>query len=246
MYASLRTNLPKEVMAFPDFAFPKVRHSFLHHTEVTEYLCDYAKHFGILDSIRFNTSVKSVKAIPRQENGSRALSGTVWKVKVQDLIGGEVAEESFDGVMVCNGHYSKPLVPEVPGIEQFRGDLTHSHTYRRPSDKKIVDKVVVVLGAAASGSDIGLEVATTAKKVYLSHNLPKKPTQLPSNMEQVAGIALCTGPKSFQLTDGDCLDDVDTVMFCTGYEYSFPFLDKSCKASQKHTFHHSFCRTKTA
>ena len=76
------------------------------------------------------------------------------------------------------------------------------------------------------------QAATTAKKVYLSHNLPKKPTQLPSNMEQVAGIARCTGPKSFQLTDGDCFNDVDTVMFCTGYEYSFPFLDRSCKASQ--------------
>ena len=36
MYKSLRTNLPKEVMAFPDFPFPpEVTHSFLHHTEVT-------------------------------------------------------------------------------------------------------------------------------------------------------------------------------------------------------------------
>ena len=35
MYQSLKTNLPKEVMAFPDFPFPaETSHSFLHHTEV--------------------------------------------------------------------------------------------------------------------------------------------------------------------------------------------------------------------
>ena len=34
MYKSLKTNLPKEVMAFPDFPFPSDEtESFLHHTQ---------------------------------------------------------------------------------------------------------------------------------------------------------------------------------------------------------------------
>ena len=34
MYKSLKTNLPKEVMAFPDFPFPSEEtESFLHHTQ---------------------------------------------------------------------------------------------------------------------------------------------------------------------------------------------------------------------
>ena len=42
MYKSLKTNLPKEVMAFPDFPFPsEMKQSFLHHTEVTR--CDSFK-----------------------------------------------------------------------------------------------------------------------------------------------------------------------------------------------------------
>ena len=72
-------------------------------------------------------------------------------------------------------------------------------------------------------------MATSAKKVYLSHNLPKKPTRLPDNMTQVGGIKCCVGPSSFSLTDGGTVSDVDTILFCTGYEYYFPFLDSSCK-----------------
>ena len=40
MYKNMYTNLPKEVMAYPDFCFPpETSRSFLKHTEVEEYLC---------------------------------------------------------------------------------------------------------------------------------------------------------------------------------------------------------------
>jgi cation diffusion facilitator CzcD-associated flavoprotein CzcO len=38
MYQNLKTNLPKEVMAFPDFPFKSTDQSFLHHSEVRQYL----------------------------------------------------------------------------------------------------------------------------------------------------------------------------------------------------------------
>ena len=45
----------------------------------------------------------------------------------------------------------------------FQGEITHSHNYRVPDVYK--DKTVVCLGAAASGQDLSLDVATVAKKV---------------------------------------------------------------------------------
>ena len=57
MYKDLRTNLPKEVMAFPDFPFPASPESFLHHTKVLGYLQAYAEHFQLEKFIRFNTKV---------------------------------------------------------------------------------------------------------------------------------------------------------------------------------------------
>ena len=54
--------------------------------------------------------------------------------------------------MVCNGHYSVPKVPEVKNLDLFPGLQMHSHEYRSPGVFKGLR--VVVLGAAASGTDI--------------------------------------------------------------------------------------------
>ena len=42
-----RTNLPKEVMAYPGFPFPKHLPSFVVHKDVLQYLQDYAKHYDV-------------------------------------------------------------------------------------------------------------------------------------------------------------------------------------------------------
>ena len=58
MYKNLRTNLPKEVMAFPDFPFATCPESFVHHTKVLDYLESYARHLQLGQYVRFNTKVK--------------------------------------------------------------------------------------------------------------------------------------------------------------------------------------------
>lgn len=56
-----------------------------------------------------------------------------------------------------------PLLPELSGMDEFRGTIVHSHDYRIPDPFK--DKDVVCLGGAASGQDICLDMAQQAKKV---------------------------------------------------------------------------------
>ncbi len=34
--------------------------------------------------------------------------------------------------------------------------------------------------------------------------------------------------RSFDLSDGSSLADVDALVYCTGYEFSYPFLADSC------------------
>lgn len=50
-----RTNLPKEVMAFPDYEFKKSLPSFIEHFHVKEYLQDYAEHFGLFSHAKVCT-----------------------------------------------------------------------------------------------------------------------------------------------------------------------------------------------
>ena len=230
MYKNMYTNLPKQVMAYPDFPFPsQISRSFLHHTEVREYLESYAKNFDLMKFIHFKTDVISVKPIISEAGN------TTWEVETKNMETNNHETHKFDGVMVCNGHYSTPNCPNIPGLEeQFKGEKIHSHFYRVPEPFK--NKNVIVLGAGASGVDIGIEITTTAKKVYLSHNKPKNISELPNNMEQIAGVIECTGDKSFALGDGNDVHDIDVLLYCSGYKYSFPFLDISCGIEVVYSF----------
>jgi hypothetical protein len=51
-------------------------------------------------------------------------------------------------------------------MEDFQGHVIHSHDYRNP--EMFRDKVVVCLGAGASGQDIAVEVSSVASMVRCS------------------------------------------------------------------------------
>jgi cation diffusion facilitator CzcD-associated flavoprotein CzcO len=72
-----------------------------------------------------------------------------WTVKVKDLQRNAIIVESFDAVMVCNGHYFEPRIPNISGQDVFTGEQLHSHDYRVP--EIFNGKTVVVLGAGPSG-----------------------------------------------------------------------------------------------
>lgn len=239
MYHKMRTNLPKEVMAFPDFAFKESDHSFLHHSEVREYFEDYCKHFDLQKFIKFETRIKSVKPLA---TGNKM----EWEVSHHKVSETECQTSTFDAIMVCNGHYSLPTIPDIPDLNRFEGVMFHSHDYRTPTPFSGLR--VIVLGAAASGIDIGIEICGTAKQVLLSHNGPRIPSKLPDNMTQVSGIKSFRPPSTFVLNDNSEVE-VDSILMCTGYEFSFPFLDPSCHVQStgkqvnplyKHMFHTEF------
>ena len=47
VYPGVHTNLPKELMAFPDLDFEEESKSFVHHTSVRKYLRQYADKFNL-------------------------------------------------------------------------------------------------------------------------------------------------------------------------------------------------------
>jgi len=57
--------------------------------------------------------------------------------------------EEFDAVLVCNGHYSEPHLPAIPGAADFPGLLMHSHNYR--TAERFKGQQVAVVGASFSG-----------------------------------------------------------------------------------------------
>ncbi|XP_020300440.1 flavin-containing monooxygenase FMO GS-OX-like 4 [Pseudomyrmex gracilis] len=219
MYRNLRTNLPAKIMNFPDYIVMEQQEpSCVNHEEILNYLKNYAQHFDICRHFHFNTKVEHVR-LESSEFYDK------WSVQVRKLKTNETEVRRFDAIMVCNGHFFVPNTPTVTGIESFPGLIMHSHKYRKPDG--FSGKTVFILGAASSGIDIGIELSEYASHVYLSHNYEKLKSPLPSNMTQVAGVE-SVHENAFHLKDGTIVDAVDVFLFCTGYKYSFPFLDENC------------------
>ncbi|XP_061903107.1 uncharacterized protein LOC133650188 isoform X2 [Entelurus aequoreus] len=177
MYRHLRTNLPKEVMMFPDFPFREQPSSFLPHQEVRRYLEDYCAHYKIGPHIRLRTAVEAVKAVVTPTEAT-------WEVTSSN---GRRRTETFDSVFVCSGHYSDPYIPDVAGVDKFKGQVLHSHAYR--SADAFAGLSVVVLGAHASGLDISLELANVGAQVTLSHGRPPFTFPLPAEIQQAGLVA---------------------------------------------------------
>ncbi|XP_073480265.1 uncharacterized protein [Aquarana catesbeiana] len=216
MYRDLNTNLPKESMEFPDFAFDPSLPSFIHHSEVLKYLEDYTDRFSIRPHIKFNTQVVSV--IPVLGEGKN--SEISWDVTFQSLDNGDPVTEHFDAIMVCVGHYSHPFVPDIEGLEHFQGQVLHSHYYSYPEVFSFHS--VVVLGAGPAGFDISLELSPHAKHVYLSHRSSPLQWIPPANLSFVPPVVRATA-NSLICEDGTEIM-ADTLIFCTGYKYTYPFL----------------------
>lgn len=67
MYRGLKTNLPKEVMGFPDFKYSSdIRESFVSQERVLDFLKSYTKHFELQKYIKFQHEVLRVR--PRRSS----------------------------------------------------------------------------------------------------------------------------------------------------------------------------------
>lgn len=183
-----RTNLPYQMMEFPDFHHPDGTTTFLNQTDILRFLHSYADHFNLKKHIKLNHFV--VRVLP-VENGK-------WEILVKDLPNNEFITRTFDAVIVCNGHFAAPRIPVMEGVSEFKGRILHSHDFRRAEAftgmkkfsyfkfnkfimknyilKKIVDQNVLVIGNGPSGVDLVIHISKVAKHVTLSRNKPKKET----------------------------------------------------------------------
>ncbi|KAL3813027.1 hypothetical protein ACJIZ3_014295 [Penstemon smallii] len=229
IYESLRLTSPREIMGFSDFPFlvkeccGRDMRRFPGHRELLMYLQDFCDKFGLREMIRFNTRVERVEMLdyPVPVNDLK----WVVKSKVQK----KVVEQVFDAVVVANGHYSQPRLPKIKGMDSWRRKQLHSHIYRVP--EPFINEVVVVVGNSLSGQDISMELVNIAKEIHLS---VKSITNISQGLSKVISKYdnLHINPQIDSLhedgqivfTDGSMVI-ADTIIYCTGYSYSFPFLD---------------------
>ena len=228
MYKMLRSNLPKETMAYPDFPFSEELPTFITHSDVLSYLNSYCEKYCLDKHIHFNSMVEKISPVSK----NHPIVGP-WNIKWKenDL---DCYQEEFDNVIICNGHYSTPYTPNIHGIEYFKGNTSHSHCYRTKDGFK--DKRVALLGNGASAVDIGLEIATVADALY--HCKRKSSDSMFGNPDD--GVIACDAISRINedgdivLEDSTILTNIDHLLFCTGYHYDYPFLDEKSSIEMKY------------
>ncbi|XP_064211707.1 senecionine N-oxygenase-like isoform X2 [Tribolium castaneum] len=212
MYKGLRTNLPKELMTFEDFPYPKQIRSYLLQEEVLDYVRNYSKKFHINPHIKY---FKRVIWIERQN--------FLWSVHYEDVKNKQKEMEHYDAVIICNGHYSDPFIPDIPGIESFSGKVKHSHDYRTP--EPYANKKVLILGSGPSGLEISQQISNVATKVFISH---RSKDALPVSDALYQKCLVKEFVENRAIFEDGTSEEIDDVVFCTGYNYNFPFLSKRC------------------
>jgi len=217
LYDGLRTNLPTKLMQFSDVPFDSDVPSFVGSQAMENYLVKFVNEKSLWRYIQVRTLVQ--KVTPRQ-------NGNVFDVVA--IHGGKEMKETCDAVVVCNGHFNKRFIPKKFRDEcaSFKGNVIHSKDYRIPEFFR--GQIVLVVGAQSSGTDIGRELDGIAKEVHIcdSRKSEDAPYAIPTTKTAFWRPKLkkiIENSNEVEFEDGERMQ-VDAIIFCTGYEFDFPFL----------------------
>ncbi|KAK3715308.1 monooxygenase [Vermiconidia calcicola] len=224
MYDLLESNIPRGLMGFSDLDWPEDCQLFPKHESVLDYIDRYAEDVRHL--IRFQTQVVDVSMNPDER----------WNVKTRPIVpdpNTATEETVFDAILVANGHFDVPYIPSVTGIERWNktypGTILHSKFYRRP--EHFAGKKVIVVGNSASGVDIAAQISTACALPLLQSQKSESflhPDPTSGMVEKPQIVEYVAEGRQVWFADGSVESDIDAILYCTGYFYSFPFL-KSLK-----------------
>lgn len=222
MYDGLETNIPSFLMEFSDAPTLRLKQLCPSREDTLRYLTDYAADVSHL--VKFQTQVIELSRRTFDVKES-------WLVRYTNLMSGQVAEDIYDAVVIASGHYSVPFVPNIAGVrkwnESYPGIISHSKAYRCAQD--FSGQKVLIVGYSASGRDIASQIAERSKLPVLvsqrSNPNPGGDTNHLKFFPEIAEfLASSTQQRGLRFVNGQVETDVDAIIFCTGYFYSYPFL----------------------
>ncbi|RDA93460.1 hypothetical protein CP533_2677 [Ophiocordyceps camponoti-saundersi (nom. inval.)] len=217
IYHDLRANIVGPLMQFSDEPFPSSCRVFPSCDDIRTCIRRYGADVKHL--VRFSLQVVRLEL----------LHGDRWRLRVRHVESGDVTDHVFDAVVVASGHYSLPFIPDISNIAAFHhvhpSVILHSRQYRHPDSFR--DKKVVVVGNGPSGIDISSQINAVSKgQTLLSVRSVTSADKLAfSGCDEVPEIVdFLVDERGVRFKDGRIETDVDAIVFCTGFLFSYPFL----------------------
>lgn len=152
-YPGLTTQNVRSTYALTDFPYPSDCPEWPAGEQVQRYMDSYVDAKGLRGDVRLGVEVVSAT---QDEAGA-------WTLATREVDSGEQGSERFDHLVVCNGIFSDPFIPDFEGAERFveaGGRLCHTTDFHDEADA--AGRHVVVVGFGKSSCDVANAVAPVA------------------------------------------------------------------------------------
>jgi trimethylamine monooxygenase len=216
---SLWSNIPKETIEYPEYTFYDhfgcLLPSYLPRALIYDYLTGRANANNLRRFIRFNTAARHIDFDHNEKE---------FNVDIEDLNTGSIECIHFDRVIVATGHYHTPNMTNIDGVNEFPGRVLHSHEFRGADE--FVGLNLLLIGGSVSAEDIALQCYKFgAQSVTISARQESFGYKWPGEIKEVPMLVRMEGRKA-HFKDGSSVDNIDAIIFCTGYRHSYPFMAK--------------------
>jgi dimethylaniline monooxygenase (N-oxide forming) len=124
---------------------------FLANGHMIEYLESFVDHFDLRPLMEFNVQVA---AIEKNQDGRL------------DIRTDRGVYENIDYVVISVGLHGRPYVPEYKGLDQFKGNVSHSSAYT--SAEPFRNQTTLCVGLGESGVGLVSELAETTQRLIVS------------------------------------------------------------------------------
>ncbi|KAF9220363.1 FAD/NAD(P)-binding domain-containing protein [Gyrodon lividus] len=227
-YPGLIGNVLPEFLSFSGQPFPPLSRPgqpFPTLRETYGYLETFARPLFERGRIRLGHEVTRV-----EEVGGAADEGG-WRVVMTDwTAGGEGVrkEERWDAVVITTVWFDNAYYPNVEGLDEIKetGRVRHAKTWRDSSGYE--GKRVMVIGNANSANEMAAQLTPVAQlPVYRSARRVSIFPSLPDDRIEDVGPVVrytSTGEKITAHLQHRTIEDVDYVLFGTGYYPDVPYL----------------------
>jgi cation diffusion facilitator CzcD-associated flavoprotein CzcO len=168
-YPGIACDVPSNLYSFSFAPNPNWSRSYSGGREINDYVRGVAKKLGLLPRIEFNTTVQSANWDDDAQ---------LWRIETSD------GPLTSDFLISAMGPLSEPMIPELPGIENFKGEAFHSQQWAHGYDLK--DKRVAVVGTGASAIQFVPKIQPEVAELQLYQRTA--PWILPRSERKVSGF----------------------------------------------------------
>jgi 4-hydroxyacetophenone monooxygenase len=160
IYPGCGVDTPNHLYSFTEALNPDWSTRCAKRQEILDYLHATAEDMGLMDAIRFGVEVTSCtwdKAACR------------WRLQLARA-DGSTQTLVVNAVVAANGSLNRPKVPQIPGLERFRGRAFH--TSRWPAGLEVTGLRVGLVGNGSSGVQLGRALGEQAAHLTAFQRTP--------------------------------------------------------------------------